>query len=358
MNARGRKAARSACGQLVRDDLTSLRDERAGSDPLLHRRREPLDVPLVQHRRVERAGDAPQRSAPRPVGAIGGITLAVLVEDRFVAAPHLYEDRRDPTLAEPLAQNLEVDRQRLAVRDDDDDATRGLAAEERRSSDVAERGERGRLVRATVGRRPLDADRAVHDRDERVRAKRRKQVRQHPVGKRRDADARVGDGGTERFASSRLRSRRVGSLGARRASMDRVTSKTTRTSAPSRPCVASERDTTGCAAATAIRRPTRQSSTRSTTSPRRPAGDRPSDEAAFAARRRATTRAQIARPTSRPTAAASGVRKLTDTSRPPQNPLPALDDPEPGLGSGARLSPPPAVPPPVSRSSLSASSRS
>ena len=76
--------------------------------------------------------------------------------------------------------------------------------------------------------------------------------------------------------------------------MDRVTSKTTSTSAPSRPCVASERDTTGCAAATATRRPTRQSSTRSTTSPRRPAGDRPSDEAAFAARRRATTRAQIA----------------------------------------------------------------
>ena len=132
-----------------------------------------------------------------------------------------------------FASVAEVDGHRLAVGDHDRDPLVSTSAEVVWPAEIRERAERRRAAGAPVGRRPLDPDRPVERRRERVRAERREEVWQHAVGERRDADPHVGELRRSSFANVRARSSRVGSVGARRASIERVMSNTTSTSTPS-----------------------------------------------------------------------------------------------------------------------------
>ena len=153
-----------------------------------------------------------------------------------------------------------------------------------------------------------------------------------PVGERRDATRVSGMDARRRFASSRLRSRRVGSLGARRASIPghvehdedlRAVAPVRRLRAGHDRLCGGDRD----------QKADEAEQHEIDDEPRRPAGDRPSDEA-HSPRDGGRRRAPDGKPTSRPNAAASGVRKLTDTSRSASEPR-CPRSTSPSRGSGA-----------------------
>ena len=117
------------------------------------------------------------------------------------------------------------------------------------------------------------------------------------------------------FATARARSSRVGSVGARRASIDRVTSTTTSTSEPSRPLVLSERATTGCAAASATSAAT-SAEQREVDDGRAPPGGGQSERGRDRGRAPAPTQErEHAEHADEADERAHGVRKLIDTVR-------------------------------------------
>ncbi len=135
-------------------------------------------LPLHEHRAVDgsrhSAATSEVRSDPDDTPHPGARPRT---EHPLVAAPDVDEDGRHSRIDESRTQRLVVDRQGLAVRQDDDESARRERIEVRSSADVSERIERRCATRPAVRRRALDPDRAIDDSDERVVAERRKQMR-------------------------------------------------------------------------------------------------------------------------------------------------------------------------------------